>query len=60
MHRSAIIDVVIDERSQFQQMDETRIVARATARWIPNRMTQRVFRNTILASEPFELDPSLN
>lgn len=58
--RSTIIDVVIDERKQFNQMDEFRMVRQATPKILQNAVTQRVFRNYILSSEPFRIENLIN
>ena len=55
MMGSAVIDIVIDERTQFKKVQEAAVL---NQRQFNN--TQRVFRDYILSSEPFQLETHLN
>lgn len=57
---SEILNVVIDERSQLSAIDETALLNmnRDFAKGQAN--TRRVFKDYILSSEVFYIDPTLN
>ncbi len=60
MNRSAIINVVIDERKQLEQLDDVAFYKSQPPKKLNNTATRRVFRDYILSSEPFPLESSLN
>lgn len=56
MNRSAIINVVIDERKQLNQVEERTFYKSNPPKYLGNTATRRVFRDYILSSEPFQLE----
>jgi hypothetical protein len=57
---SEILNVVIDERSQLSAIDETALLNMNREFSKGQANTRRVFKDYILSSEVFYIDPTLN